>query len=394
MKRKIKIFFKRLKRYKYSSKPKIALIVSCIALLLIVGLVIDNTSRYKNDEIVNQGSPYIVVTDLPNEVPLVGDKVLDWLNNEAAGSELYKRYAQYERVYSSNPVNIKYAIYDIPNNCDVIKQEIEVSLNKNFESSEKILIDNSKRNVELYNLFVDCNYYYTINVTFSNGETITHNGSFKTKNTPRILDVDGVWNFRDIGGIKTQSGKKIKQGLLYRGTELDGAVYSKYVITQQSIDTMLNTFGIKTEIDLRPNNTPQIKDMLGESVNHKIYGFLAYSDCFLNNNEATVRKLFSDLADKNNYPIYVHCTYGKDRTGTLCYLLETLLGVSDKDAFCDWEISVLMDGYVNYENMDIFVNTLKSYPGESMQQKTENYLLSVGVKSVEIERIKEIFLED
>ncbi|MBO4263006.1 MAG: tyrosine-protein phosphatase [Clostridia bacterium] len=33
---------------------------------------------------------------------------------------------------------------------------------------------------------------------------------------PRNVCVDGITNFRDLGGYKTEQGKHIKQGLIYR----------------------------------------------------------------------------------------------------------------------------------------------------------------------------------
>ena len=41
----------------------------------------------------------------------------------------------------------------------------------------------------------------------------------------------------------------------------------------------------------------------------------------------------------NGDNIYFHCTIGSDRTGTLAYFLEGLLGVSEEDRLRDYEIS-------------------------------------------------------
>lgn len=110
-------------------------------------------------------------------------------------------------------------------------------------------------------------------------------------------------------------------------------------------------------------------------------------------NLANYRKLFADLANENNYPMYMHCTYGKDRTGTVCYLLQLLLGVSEEDAYKEWELSVLLDGRVDYDSMEKYISTLKTLNGDTMQEKVENHLLSIGVTQTEIESIRRILLE-
>ena len=51
------------------------------------------------------------------------------------------------------------------------------------------------------------------------------------------------------------------------------------------------------------------------------------------------RKIFSYLADRNNYPFYIHCSAGADRTGTLCALINGVLGVSEDDLIRDYELT-------------------------------------------------------
>ena len=107
-----------------------------------------------------------------------------------------------------------------------------------------------------------------------------------------------------------------------------------------------------------------------------------------------VRALFADLADPNNYPMYLHCTYGRDRTGTICYLLEALLGVSDTDLRREYELTTFAYGSVASEDFAAFVTGIDVMEGSTTQEKVENYLLSIGVTPEEIESIRSIFLED
>ncbi|CAG8451519.1 14434_t:CDS:2 [Ambispora leptoticha] len=43
-----------------------------------------------------------------------------------------------------------------------------------------------------------------------------------------------------------------------------------------------------------------------------------------------VRKIFQIMTDKQNLPLFVHCTYGKDRTGFIIALTLSLLGIPDE----------------------------------------------------------------
>ena len=64
-----------------------------------------------------------------------------------------------------------------------------------------------------------------------------------------------------------------------------------------------------------------------------------YGQFFNSQYQESVKKIFELLADTDNYPIYLHCEGGADRTGVICYLLNALLGVSDEDLLTDFELT-------------------------------------------------------
>ena len=56
-------------------------------------------------------------------------------------------------------------------------------------------------------------------------------------------------------------------------------------------------------------------------------------------------------------PILAHCNMGCDRTGTLCFYIEAILGMSDTDIDIDYELSSLTDDHNTYSQ-----NTFSSAP--------------------------------
>ena len=109
-------------------------------------------------------------------------------------------------------------------------------------------------------------------------------------------------------------------------------------------------------------------------------------------NGESIRKVFSDLADESKYPVYLHCTYGLDRTGTVSYLLEALLGVDEATMMKEYQLSAFHHGSVASDEMNMFIGRLKGLPGATMKDKVEGYLLSIGVTETEIAGIRSIFL--
>jgi hypothetical protein len=113
------------------------------------------------------------------------------------------------------------------------------------------------------------------------------------------------------------------------------------------------------------------------------------------------RQVFSLMADKANYPMYVHCTGGADRTGTVIFLVNALLGVSEADLIKDFEFTSFSKygernsaAGTQYGDMfQEFLAKLKTYEGETLAEKTASYMLSIGVTEAEIESIRSIMLK-
>lgn len=398
----------KLKRYIKQNKKKVRATVICttIFVLFFAGLLTWGISQHSesshgdiqtsDDTTQKTNSSIIIETSFfEDDVALVTAPVMEYMNADinVRATDIYKKYKGDGRIDVGVPVNFSFDVRGLTKNLTVESSELHISEDEAFANSMVYPLETDEGNISIEFLKTNTQYYYRVKFMLSNGATTSTQGSFRTADTPRILSIDGIGNVRDIGGWMTASGKRIHQGLLYRGTELDGAVESKYMLTADGMQDMLNILGIRTDLDLRASTDNKYgTNALGNSVAHIYYNAPMYMGVFADVNKETVRRLFSDLADRNKYPVYLHCTYGMERTGTMCYLLEGLLGVRDDDLMRDYQLSALSHGYVSDEEMEKFLNQLYSYPGSTTQQKVENYLLSIGVTPGEIQSIRDIFL--
>ncbi len=395
--RKIKRF---CKKYKKVLIPLCALLLSAVTVVGLLGVVdlISKNDKPDNGQNV-QGTEGIVILATPvfeEELSLVGKAVYTILENDVYDTPVHVILENYletgVRLDTCVPVKLNFYLANKPADYTVEKFTVDVAERDSFENARKYTLDAKAQELSLLNLKTGTQYFYRINAHFTNGIVSSAGSSFRTKESPRILTVSGAYNVRDIGGWKTVDGKTVKQGLLYRGTELDGAVEAKYTLTDAGRAVMLDHLGIRTDMDLRwTAKQPNSKDALGADVQYLYYGVAPYTDIFVAENQEEVRKVFSDLAKPENYPIYIHCTYGRDRTGTICCLLEALLGVEEGNLWRDYQLSALDEKYLD-SSFDRFMVALRNLEGETMQEKAENYLLGIGVTEEEISSIQTIFL--
>ena len=250
-------------------------------------------------------------------------------------------------------------------------------------------LESSKKTIIIDNLKTGFTYDFTVSV-----DEKEYKGSVTTEKTNRFVKILGIQNTRDIGGYLAMNNKRIKQGMIIRGTEIDGLVEKDYILRDKDD---VQDFGFKYDMDLRDESVffGEYISPLGNNVKHKFYGSPMYDDCFEEENYKAIRDIFTDLAKEENYPMYMHCTYGADRTGSIVYILQGLLGVSYSDMSFEYQLTNLypynLDVSTNLTELQLGISKQK---GDTLIEKIENYLIGdVGVSVEDINSIRNILLE-
>ena len=206
---------------------------------------------------------------------------------------------------------------------------------------------------------------------------------------PRNLDIPGVDNARDIGGYKTTLIENgiINQGLYYRTAQLDK-------IENEGKKLLTKDFGVKVEIDLRPNHLNTGSHVEGLQYNHWAISSSSNKDTRFNKFNGTYINVFNLISEADKNPIVLHCTHGRTRTGIMSFALLTLLGCEFKDIAKDY----LFTNFGDQEKRDIeteFIywwNSLDKFEGETMAEKSKNWLMSKGIEESKLEHIRAIFI--
>lgn len=251
--------------------------------------------------------------------------------------------------------------------------------------------------VELQNLEVSTHYYYKVIAVYENETTVESTvQSFTTKGNVRNISIEGVANVRDLGGKTLDGGNVINQGLIYRGGRLntDGTATPVAEIKDSGIEVFKNQLGIKTEIDFR--GASEVGGLKGSSI---IAGVNYYNvPLDLNNlfygNDALIKQLFGILSNADNYPVYMHCSIGTDRTGFASFLINGLLGASEEDLYRDYLFSMFgnIGGTRSASTITGYINNLQSYSGSTLSEKIESYLMQKGVTASQIANIKALMV--
>jgi hypothetical protein len=127
---------------------------------------------------------------------------------------------------------------------------VELATTADFTNSK---IYETTSSLPLENLLLATHYYYRIAESKADLATSEVKGFQSSFMAPRNVQVDGVTNFRDIGGWVTIDKKRTKQGLIYRCGRFNesGVKVVNKEITAAGEKTLLQDLGMKTEVDLR-----------------------------------------------------------------------------------------------------------------------------------------------
>lgn len=155
------------------------------------------------------------------------------------------------------------------------------------------------------------------------------------------------------------------------------------ILTEEGAGYLANDIGMKTEIDLRGHDecfgidgSPVGKGVAWYNIHATGYDGIQNKP----GRESTARCLKFFL-DEKNYPIDIHCIGGQDRTGTLAFLLNALLGVSEEELYLDWECSAFWNQALDFRHDFSFDRLMKSFqkwPGNTINEQVESYVLSLG----------------
>lgn len=180
----------------------------------------------------------------------------------------------------------------------------------------------------------------------------------------RLLNFAGIVNFRDLGGYRTEDGRQVRWGTLYRAGNLSSA-------TEADLDAIAR-LGLAEIIDFRssyerekePNRLPEqeglamVKLPILDEGNNALASELSERidkgdmesfdpDAIMIEANQQFASVFTpqfsafmqSVLANNGQPMMWHCTAGKDRTGFASAILLRTLGVAQDTVMSDYLMS-------------------------------------------------------
>ena len=315
-------------------------------------------------------------------------------------------------------------------------KEYTITYSKKADFSDAKTITQSETTVNLKNLLVNQTYYFKVSADGKESGV----ANFTTGDYPRWIDARPMFNVRDAGGYMTDSGKRIKQGLVFRGGEIASNTSGWYG-SQRYTDDLGHTDARDSHIETQTEASKAVfRDIVfknqagnvagleidlrasgecGKNGEYNACGFaengdIGYSRQSLssyyrgmssNDGKGYMKKIFEAIAQADEKPVYYHCYGGADRTGTVGFVLGALLGMSYTDLVIDFELTSYSSNPSRNYRSHLRNGPWNEWPGminslgwtkennKTMKEGAEEYLKSCNVSQDTIDTIRDIMLE-
>ncbi|MDR1742719.1 MAG: tyrosine-protein phosphatase [Dysgonamonadaceae bacterium] len=198
----------------------------------------------------------------------------------------------------------------------------------------------------------------------------------------RVIEMDNIKNFRDLGGYYNIDNKQVRWGKIFRSGDLSNAdLYDK---------DKIRTLGIKTVIDFRSEGNakafpillhPDIirvflpiplmdKEVMEGHINEKNFtradAIRYMQDSYIDiieNYKKEFSEMFDVLVSESNYPILLSEALGKDRVGLASFLILSALDVPENAIMDDY---LLSNRTIDLRTTIDYAQTLPEYMQEAI----------------------------
>ena len=186
---------------------------------------------------------------------------------------------------------------------------------------------------------------------------LVFNKKYSIITAERTIPMEGVYNFRDLGGYYNTKGKQTCWGKLYRSSTLANATFQDTkVLTNLGIQTVIDFRTDKERLDAPPKYlAPKMINfpLRGNPFNMffssilsgemkagdvKVYAQDMFSFLLENNSDYFI-KMFDILLDPNSYPVLVNCSMGRDRSAVAVALILAALDIDMDQIINDYMLT-------------------------------------------------------
>ena len=254
----------------------IALVVALSGVMLLISILViqyitinqsvgGSSSTGTYDPSGNDGRERVLIVPYTDPVDVTDPMVRAYADkdtNQSVASIMSAYKRRNSRADTERSVELQYSVENLSSAKRIKTVRFILSENEDYSNPRVLYADGSRDGKVSFNhLKTGTRYFYKVVVTLNDATTLEAESFFVTAVAPRFVSVSStqnstLLNVRDLGGWMSveQDGvkKSIRQGMIFRGCELDGYNDADCNIDPDAgVSDMLGVLGIHTELDLR-----------------------------------------------------------------------------------------------------------------------------------------------